>query len=478
MSIALPALYETHVTLYDISDPSAPEQRATFTQSGDFRSSRLYGDTLYLISSYYLPGEGMTSGEPGTFVPLIGDGDTRACMPVEDIRIMPDVRQPSYTVVASYDTGNFTRIDQKSVLGEASTVYMSYANLYLGSSVFTSEVGEPYQESVYTVEEYVDQYSTQIIRVGIDAGTLNVASQCVIEGSLLNQFSLDEYAGNLRLVVTIDSYRYRILRDESQGVESIQYDDTNVSSNALYILNPSLEVIGSITDMARDERIYSARFTGPIGYMVTYRQVDPLFAIDLSNPTAPKVTSELKIPGFSTYLHPFGQGRLLGFGYNADGAIREGMKLSMFDVSDPFDVREASVAGVDAYDSEALYEHRAVLVDVERNIIGFPAYSDDAPHYFMYAYDEAEGFVLRGKLPIGASEYWYYAYGTRGLFIDDFLYVSSSNSLDVFNLETLERVLSVELFEKDSPSPGSIMPMVGVDEPTISVAPPAAPAVP
>jgi uncharacterized secreted protein with C-terminal beta-propeller domain len=435
---------ETRALFYDISNPEAPKLTTEFSQSGIFNSSRLYGDTLYLISSYYLPGD-ISRDDPGSFVPLLGEGDVRGCIAVEDIRLMPEVRQPSYTVVTSYDIATHARLDQKSVLGEASTIYMSYANLYLGSSVFISEVGEPYQESVYTIEEHTENYSTQIVRIGIDEGVLDAAAQCVVKGMLLNQFSLDEYEDNLRLVVTIDDYSYRILRDESQDVEVAQYNDDAGSTNALYVLDPSLSVIGSITGMAQDERIYSARFTGPVGYMVTYRQMDPLFAIDLSDPVAPKVTSELKIPGFSTYLHPFGEGRLLGFGYDAEGAMRNGMKLSMFDISDPFGVSELVAQGVDTSGSEALNNHKAVLIDVERNIIGFPGYENDGAFcYFMYRYDDAQGFTLRDKLSLSSSSQLY-GYGIRGMFISDYLYVLSGEYLDIFDLETLARVRSIEM---------------------------------
>jgi uncharacterized secreted protein with C-terminal beta-propeller domain len=454
-------VYETQLVLYDVSDPAAPALLTSFAQSGDYTTSRLYDGMLYLVSSYYVP-SAMAEGDPGSFVPLLGEGDARDCIAVEDIRIMPDVQQPSYTVVASYDLAQAARIDQKTVLGGSDTSYMSHNNLYLGSSVYTSEVKEPYQDSVYTVEEHIERYSTQLIRVGISAGTLDVAAQCVVNGGLLSQFSLDEYEGNLRLVVTVDDNSYRILRDESHNVETYQPGEV-VSTNALYVLNPSMEVIGSIEGLAEEERIYSARFTGPVGYMVTYRQVDPLFALDLSDPTNPRITSELKIPGFSTYLHPFGEGRLLGFGYDATGAIRNGMKLSMFDTSDAFDVTERFTHSVGIYDSEALSDHKAVLVDAARNIIGFPVYGDYdwTVLYFVYGYDDAEGFTLRGELTLGSGSYGSYGQGTRGLFIGEHLYVFSSYSLDVFDLTTLEGVKSLEV--GDPSSSGSVMPMMAIE---------------
>jgi uncharacterized secreted protein with C-terminal beta-propeller domain len=178
--------------------------------------------------------------------------------------------------------------------------------------------------------------------------------------------------------------------------------------------------------------------------MVTFRQMDPLFALDLSDPTAPRVTSELKIPGFSTYLHPFGEGRLLGLGYDTENARTNGMKFSMFDVSDPFDVTEKFVHSMSASYSEALYNHKAVLVDVGHNIIGLPTYENDGSLvYLVYGYDDEQGFTRRGRLALGSSGLSSYS-GIRGLFIDDYLYVFSGDYLDVFDLETLQHVALVE----------------------------------
>jgi uncharacterized secreted protein with C-terminal beta-propeller domain len=442
---------ETWLTLYDVSDPSHPTLMTEFAQSGSYRTSRLYGERLYLISSYYLT-YGAERDQPATYVPQLGRGGGYELMAVADVRVMPSVQQPNYTVVTSYDLATQERIDQKAVLGEASTVYMSYDNLYLGSSIYSSEESEPYEESVYTVTDYINKQTTQLVRVGINEGLLDVAAQCTFDGGLLNQFSLDEYEGNLRLAVTHENYSYRVLKDESHGVESYQQDES-VSTSAVYVFDQSMTIIGGIEGLAADERIYSVRFTGPVGYMVTYRQTDPLFALDLSDPTAPVITSELKIPGFSTYLHPFGEGRLLGLGYDADGSMTRGMKLSMFDISDPFAVSELFAENVETYSSEALYEHKAVLVDVERNIIGFPGDGnsyDGLQAYFVYRYDDEGGFELRAQLELGmATDDSSYGYNNscRGLFIGEYLYVFSDAYLDVFDLETLENVASLKVPE-------------------------------
>jgi uncharacterized secreted protein with C-terminal beta-propeller domain len=449
---------ETRLAFYDISDRAAPKLMTEFAQSGNYRNSRMYDGTLYLISSYYLYA-GMDSANPGSFVPLVGEGDARACIAVEDIRIMPEVQQPNYTIITSYDIAGQERLNQKTVLGEADTVYMSYDNLYLASSIYTDEIGNRYEDSVYTIEEHITKSSTQIIRIGVAAGALDVAAQCVMDGTLLNQFSLDEYEGNLRIALTLNSSGYRILRDISHNIESYQYDfETPPQTNALYVLSPSLTALGAIEGLAADERIYSVRFTGPVGYMVTYRQMDPLFALDLSDPVNPQVLSELKIPGFSTYLHPFGEGRLLGLGYNTDETRTNGMKLSMFDTSDPFAVSELHTEDAEAYSSTALYDHKAVLVDVERNIIGFYGSGlSGEGRYYVYRYDDASGFELRGALALGTE----YAYEVRGLFVDEYLYVVSENALDVFSLESLEVVASVTISApNEDDGYGRVVPMV------------------
>ncbi|MDR3037033.1 MAG: beta-propeller domain-containing protein [Coriobacteriales bacterium] len=452
----------TRLAFYDISDPTSPRLVEQFSQSGSYNTARLDGTTLYLISSYYLY-RGIDGNDPITYVPLLGEGASVAPMAVADIRIMPTVDSTNYTVVTSYDVAGATRTDQKSVLGNAETVYMSHDNLYLGSSVWVNENKEPYQESVYTVYEHVSQVSTQLVRIAVDGGALTVTAQCTVGGQLLNQFSLDEYEGNLRLAVTHNDYSYRVYKDPRYDVESYQNGVTN-NTNSLLVLNSALNVIGSIEGLAADERIYSVRFTGPVGYMVTYRQVDPLFALDLADPTNPRVTSELKIPGFSTYLHPFTEGRLLGLGYDAEGVRQQGMKMSMFDIADPFAVGERHTVSVETYYSDALSNHKAVLVDASRDLIGFHGtdWASNVPAYFVYGYDDASGFVLKAKLALDTEGGYYYSGGgTRGLYIGDYLYVYTGISLHVFDLESFEGVGFIEVRDPSQPyygySPGFIV---------------------
>jgi len=439
--------YDMSVTILciDISNPKNPVIVTDFFQSGYYNSSRLQGTVLYVISNQPIY-ENMKEDDPGSFIPWIGQDGIGELVQCTDIRIMPIIVTANHTVITSIDVVELKRIDQKSILGSSETIYMSYDNLYLASSVVISEDKQPYTESVYIIEEHSDKYSTQIARIALDKGMMDAVASCTVDGILLNQFSLDEYEGNLRLAVTIYSYSYRILRDVNYGIEQIVYGDDNDQTNALYILGPSLEKVGSINGLAKNERIYSVRFSGPVAYMVTFRQVDPLFAMDLSDPNNPKVTSELKIPGFSTYLHPFGTGKLLGLGYDVRESRITGMKMSMFDISDPFDISENDVELVGTYSSEALSNHKAVLVDVQRNIIGFAGDRYGAErYYYLYGFSEDSGFEMKAKLKLGSMDEtkYYGSYQVRGFYIDSYLYVYSGDSLDVFSLISYESVKSL-----------------------------------
>jgi len=436
----------TRIICLNISNPKSPRVETDFFQSGVYSSSRLQENVLYVISNYEIY-EGIEEDDPATYVPKIGNNGVGELVQCTDIRILPHIVSASYTVVTSIDLNSLQRIDQKSILGSAETIYMSYNNLYVASTVYISEDKEPYQESVYTIEEHTDRLSTQIMRIALKDGSMDVAAQCTVDGALLNQFSLDEYEGNLRLAVTVYNYSYKILRDKDYGIEQIIYGNDSDQTNALYILGPSMNKLGSIEGLAKDERIYSVRFSGPVGYMVTFRQVDPLFAMDLSDPKNPKVTSELKIPGFSTYLHPYGDGKLLGLGLDATENRVSGMKLSMFDVSNAYDIKEADMTLIGSYNSEALYNHKAVLVDVGRNIIGFGSEPyGEKKYYYLFAYKEGKGFELRGKLELSSSKIKNYQYSTiRGLYIDSYLYVYSGDFLDVFELDNLKNVKALAI---------------------------------
>ena len=183
------------------------------------------------------------------------------------------------------------------------------------------------------------------------------------------------------------------------------------------------------------------RFMGDAAYFVTFRQVDPLFSADVSDPYNPKIIGSLKIPGFSNYLFPYGD-KLLGIGRNADERTgrAEGMKLSMFDISDPANVTEGSKTDVPASNSEALYNHKATIADFGKNIIGFPTFGDTGLNYFVYSYEDGK-FVqkLKAWLDITRNQ------ECRGLYIGKVFYIASYYELQYYNLDTFEPLGTLRL---------------------------------
>jgi len=247
---------------------------------------------------------------------------------------------------------------------------------------------------------------------------------------------MDEYNGHLRVVVTIDEHSRTTFTDESWGFVNTRYNLDN-RANALYILDLDLNITGKIEDLAPDESVKSVRFTGNTGYFVTFRQVDPLFTVDLTDPGNPVIMSELKIPGFSQYLHPWTDGLLLGLGQDADvnTGWTTGLKLSMFNTGNPHDVTEQHKLKLDYGWSAALYNHKAVLVSESRNLIGFPADSG----YAVCGYDPDSGFWQRAF--IEGVNGWDDL--TRGLFVRDTVYIVMQKGCTVLDLNDFSILATV-----------------------------------
>lgn len=413
--------------IYDITDRSDPVLLNELGQSGSIISSRMVGNILYLVSNYYVPGE-IDEADPETYVPSLYCGDTSRKVPAYDIMLLPEPNGTQYLTVSSIDVSDPSDfLDTQSILGCGSQIYCNSENLLV--ALGTSE----------TVDN-VSKDKTDLYRFSLKDGAINMESQGSVPGYVLNQFSMDEYNGYFRIVTTENVIHYF----NDGATASAEQEKTK---NHLFVLDGAMNVVGSIEDLARGEQIYSARFMGDVGYFVTYRQVDPLFTVDLSTPSNPTLLSELKVPGFSNYLHPFGDGLLLGFGQDADeeSGTTQGLKLSMFDTSDLTAVTEKhSVSlGANYMWSNASYNHKAILVDTEKNLIGFPAENE----YMIYSYSPESGFQKRAQLTLEASGPDDYDYDLRGFYVDDVFYLYGPRGLAAFSMKDFSR-LSTLLWEE------------------------------
>ena len=427
---------EARLELYDVSDPGDPELTETFGQDGWLTSSRMMGDDLYILSRYsvYVYGE-YEEDDPGAYIPYLRDGEERYLMPVDRIVCPPVIDSTDYTVICRYDLSAGVREDVKTVLGAGDTVYMSPNALYLAGTRYVSEDTNVHTESVYTVTTTESMDHTEIIKLALDDG-LTVTACCEFEGNLLGQFAMDEYDGTLRVVATLNKNISTVYTDEEYGFSNYKWDSER--HNALYVFDSDLNLLGSVGELAEGEQVYSVRFDGDVGYFVTFRTVDPLFAVNLSDPTNPQVMSELKIPGFSRYLHPYSDTLLFGLGQNADEETgwTENMKLSMFNVSDPYNVFEQDKLTLDISYSTALYNHKAILVAPEKSLIGFPSENG----YLLYGYTEDGGFALIDEVKI--DDFWWNG-DSRGLYAGEYFYIVTPQFtavLDMENFDLLARV--------------------------------------
>lgn len=431
----------TKAACFDVSTPDSPLLITTFGQDGSYSTSRLSDNILYIISNHSLYSGDIVPTDPITYVPKVWTAGNQELIEPSDICIAPDCSSVTYAVVTSIDLSDCSRVDRFSVLGASNTLYMNFENLYLAAQTYTNEDLDSYQDGSFTVTDQVFGTDTSLTKLSLENGSIELVASALFDGYLLNQFSLDEYDGNLRLVLTIDDYYQSTIVNKDGEVVGHESGD-NVSTNALFVLDQNLDILGSIEGLAEDERVYSVRFDGDIGYFVTFRETDPLFAVDLSDPTNPQIKDALKIPGFSTYMHIYGPDRLFGLGRNADeSGFTDGIKMSMFDTSDPYHLSEINVLKLDDYYAEALYDHKAIFIDPEKNLIGFGTSSD----YVLYGYSDEQGFYLVKEIE-DALEQTYYGQ-LRGLYVDDYFYLCTDSNIQVYTLEEFNHVTTVELVE-------------------------------
>ena len=397
----------TSVCTYDLTDRANPVHVGTTEQEGTYYTSRKSGEYLYLFTSVY-PQESLIrqyadQGKEYGLIPLV-NGETMAAsdiyIPKED-----DRGGTEYMLITSVNENKPDQIaDQKAILESASRFYVSTENIYLERENW--EAGST---------------QTAIARFSFSQGKIKGESAGVVNGAVTDDFATNEYDGFLRVLTT-------------------QWNDSGSQTNNVYVLDQNMEIVGKIDNLAEDESIYSARFMGNTGYFVTYRQVDPLFSVDFSDPTHPKILGELKVSGFSEYLHFYGENRLLGIGWETDpetGATK-GLKLSMFDVSDPADVKEVDklvIKNIDYFPGE--YNYKALTVSPEKNVIGLAASSYESSgtvnSYMVFSYDEKEGFLtdltygLQEGGDVSAEE-------VRGVYADDTFYVADGNNVTAFNM--------------------------------------------
>ncbi len=383
----------TKAVSVDITDKANPKQEWSVSQDGYYLSSRKIGDKLVLISNYNVPLD-VYNDVTDYCVPDVKYGEEEfERIPVADIAVMNEVKDSSYLVASSLDVTNAKEtFNSAGVLGGGQNIYCSQDNLYITNGEYADFSLTAYEDSAVAEVFRIPQeaaFKTGIFKFSISGEQIEYVANGTVDGRILNQFSIDEYNNHLRIATT----------EENLGISE--------ESNSLFILDEKLNEVGKLTGIAKGEEIKSVRFSGETGYVVTFEQTDPLFVIDLKNPEKPKVLGELKIPGFSAYLHPVSENLVLGVGVSGDeNGQTDGLKVSLFDVSDkenPKEVDKFEILPVSDsnnngcyIDSEAFNTHKALCFDNKNSLVYIP-YSVN-----IYNYNSSERFlsVLAIKIDI------------------------------------------------------------------------------
>lgn len=395
----------TRTIIYNVSNKEHPLLETSTFQDGTLKGTRMVEDILYVISNRSFSTDKINKKEPATYIPQV-------CGQVlnnKDVYVEENENGCNYTVLSSYDVTQKKYIDQKADYGNSNLLYMGKDNLYILSMR---------EQDSYLTKSSTDTDATQqehIVKYSYTNGSINRMASGTVKGYILNDYCIDEKDGFLRIVSTY-------------------YTKNGIPKNGLFVLDSNLKQVGSIKGLAKNEEIYSARFTGDMAYFVTYENSDPLFTVDLSDPKNPILMNALKLPGHSDYLHPVTDTLLLGIGEETtSNGTTVGLKLSLYDISNPKKAKEISKKVLKNYDTaEVLYNPNALYINTEKKEFGFCAeyYGNGTTNcggydYLVYSYDETNGLTRKTKNVLVKENMNYEELQARGFRIKNDFYIVS-----------------------------------------------------
>ena len=450
--------------VYDITDRKNPKLQREYEIEGNYVSSRKIGNNVYLVSNKYQYYYEVQNG--GNITPSYRDtskSNNFINIGCDKIRYFPGFVRSCFMTISGIDISNPSKpVDMATYLGSGDEIYASEKNLYVAVTHYVKV------NKGTIIQRIANSTGTDIYKFGLNDGKAGYIAKSEIKGTVLNQFSMDEYNGYFRIAATSGD---------------IWESNENTSKNNVYVFDDMMNLKGKIEGMAPGEKIYSVRFMGDKGYVVTFKAVDPLFVIDLKNPAAPKILGALKIPGYSNYIEPYDENHIIGFGKDAvEGTTKDpnginstayymGMKVALFDVTDfsnPKVMYEEKI-GDRGTDSEILYNHKALLFSKEKNLLAFPVTvmeaansnsSSTVPSYgtftfqgaYVYNISLSNGFVLKGKIThltqedyLKSGDNWYNSNKniTRVLYIGNNIYTISNSMIKANRMTDLAETGSI-----------------------------------
>lgn len=420
---------QTTAAVYDVTDRAAPVLRYTYAVDGSLISSRMTDSTLLLVTEYSVPLYKNDSDLKNASVPCFYKDNVKTRFPVNTVCLTANTESQSYLTVTLLDTASDgTNAQMKAVLGGGTDIYCTEDALLVAAQDLSDAVTYSNETGDGTASFTLAAVDTRLFAFSLEGG-IRYTGSTKIDGTLLNQFSMDAYNGYYRIATTAED------------------------GSCLTVLNESLETVGELRGIAPGEDIYAARFMGDTAYLVTFYQTDPLFVLDLSDPANPRVTGELKIPGFSNYLHPYAENLLIGIGTAGDenGATGQ-LKISLFDVGNMQEPKEISAVVFDdrAFsDSAAQYDHHAYL-SLSDGTFAIPVTESGPltdPHSFacVLTVEDGELRVLETYSPDTATHLAYTV--TRITYAGSTLFTLSDTALVAFDRGTGEQLARIEYAE-------------------------------
>ena len=490
----------TYIEIYDVANKSNVRRISSFEIPQEYYTSRCINDQLYIVSSTDLNNYRDKYKEK-LYYKVNGSEEK---IDATDIYKLDDLNTRNLSTISSVNiSDNRSEWKTSSYLMDVSNAYVSMDNIYLLDEKYINKDNEDYEkkqniekyksiaqkillgrfsELIEDDDYYYDNYyskgyyGTKIYKFEINNGNVEYKTQAETKGNTLNQYSLDEKDGYLRIALTRD-----------------------YTSSRIEVYDEDLNLVGQTEEIGRNEKMYTTRFMGDKCYMVTYKYVDPLFVIDLSNPRDPKVLGELKISGYSTYLHPYDENHLIGIGietqtnsYRNDlgrvistNTVKTSMKMALFDVTDVSNPKTISSVTIgDSKTTSAILENpKALLFSKEKELIAIPVNNYDSEieiedseetdeieesyrtyhgtrvseGYLVYNINLDTGITLKGEVKHQYAENdenrrLYYYLGNsrlmRGAWINNNLFTISEDQIKVNSLNDLSDVGTVNVKDK------------------------------
>jgi inhibitor of cysteine peptidase len=452
--------------LYDASDLSSPKIMQNVSIAGTFVAARLADGYVYAViqqPSYVFNGQGNATA----VMPVASVGGAESQLAASSVYYTNNTAQISYyTMIPSVSMSTGKESVVSVLTGPSATVYVSTSNIYV---VYTNYLdvydvdgvpGNVWTGGVITPQLLVQSQNSTVLRAAYSGGNVTVAKAGVVPGTVLNQFSMDEYNGYFRIATS----RFAMVNGAAT-----QSDD-------VYVLGQDMTQVSALTNIAPGENIYAVRFVGDTGYVVTYEQIDPLFVISFKDVSNPVILSALKVNGYSDYLQPLPGGYLIGVGKDSVPASTGnfsyylGLKLSLFKVYDNGTSTQVAkmLIGDRGTDSPVLSDHLAFTFDSTRNITvipltlylvsgnqtssgGIPSYGDPVWQGVYVIQVTGSGFNLLGKVSqySAGQNYGDSSNGSlqidRSVIIGDYLYTVSQGEVMVSTLSSFSTVATVQL---------------------------------